>query len=46
MSLFAQAHHLDLDFYDKHMKPGAYSETHKNNRRDWHGIDQAPKAND
>lgn len=37
LSLFAQAHHLDLDFYDKHMKPGAYSETHRNHFRDWHG---------
>jgi hypothetical protein len=45
MTLFAQAHHLDLDFYDKHMKPGAYSETHKNNMRDWHG-NQAPKTRD
>ena len=37
MSLFIQAHHLDLDFYDQQMKPGAYSETHKNHFRDWHG---------
>jgi hypothetical protein len=37
ISLFAQAHHLDLDFYDKHMKPGAYSESHKNHFRDWYG---------
>ena len=39
LSLFAQAHHLDLDFYDQHMKPGAYSETHKNHFRDWYGND-------
>lgn len=45
LTLFAQAHHLDLDFYDKNMKPGAYSETHKNNMRDWHdGF--VPKAKD
>lgn len=37
ISLFAQAHHLDLDFYDQHMKPGAYSDTHKNHFRDWYG---------
>ncbi|SDE62813.1 hypothetical protein [Ruegeria marina] len=37
MTLFIQAHHLDLDFYDKHMKPGAYLDTHKNHFRDWHG---------
>lgn len=36
LTLFAQAHHADLDFYDKHMKPGAYSETHRDHFRDWH----------
>ncbi|MGI9408697.1 MAG: hypothetical protein ACR2OV_01400 [Hyphomicrobiaceae bacterium] len=36
MTLFAQAHHLDLDFYDRHMKQGAYSETHRKHFRDWH----------
>ena len=45
LTLFAQAHHLDLDFYDKNMKPGAYSETHKNNMRDWHDG-HVPKAKD
>tara|TARA_B100000676_G_C18080009_1_gene850519 strand:- start:3702 stop:3989 length:288 start_codon:yes stop_codon:yes gene_type:complete len=35
-TLFAQAHHLDLDFYDQHMKPGAYGETHANHFRNWH----------
>lgn len=34
--LFMQAHHLDLDFYDQHMRPDAYSETHRNHFRDWH----------
>ncbi len=45
LTLFAQAHHLDLDFYDKNMKPGAYSETHANNMRDWHDG-HVPKAKD
>lgn len=39
MNLFIQAHHLDLEFYDKHMKPGAYLDTHANHFRDWHGND-------
>ncbi len=43
ISLFAQAHHLDLDFYDAHMKPGAYSETHKNHFRDWYGNKTPPR---
>jgi len=34
-----QATHLDLDFYDKHMIPGAYAESHANHMRDWHGDD-------
>lgn len=37
LPLFIQAHHLDLDFYDRNMLPGAYSETHRNHFRDWHG---------
>lgn len=32
-----QAHHLDLEFYDQHMKPGAYGDTHRHHFRDWHG---------
>jgi len=43
MTLFCQAHHLDLDFYDQHMKPGAYSETHANHFRDWHNNEQPSK---
>ncbi len=37
LTLFIQAHHLDLDFYDRHLKPGAYSETHAEHFRRWHG---------
>ena len=37
MSVMIQAHHLDLDFYDRHMKPGAYLDSHRTHFRDWHG---------
>jgi hypothetical protein len=34
--MFLQAHHLDLDFYDHHFKPGAYLETHVQHMDQWH----------
>jgi hypothetical protein len=34
--MFLQAHHLDLDFYDSHFKPGAYLETHEHHMKRWH----------
>ena len=34
--MILQAHHLDLDFYDKFYKPGAYLKTHANHMRRWH----------
>ena len=37
LTLMIQAHHLDLDFYDAHMKPGACLQTHRHHFRDWHG---------
>lgn len=33
---YLQAHHLDLEFYDRHFEPGAYLETHKNHMERWH----------
>ena len=33
---FIQAHHLDLDFYDKYFKKGAYLQTHADHFNDWH----------
>lgn len=33
---FMQVHHLDLDFYDKFFKPGAYSQTHRDHLSTWH----------
>jgi hypothetical protein len=34
--MYLQAHHLDLDFYDKFYKPGAYLNTHANHMENWH----------
>ena len=34
--MYLQAHHLDLDFYDKFYKPGAYLRTHAEHVRKWH----------
>jgi hypothetical protein len=33
---YVQAHHLDLDFYDRHFKPGAYLGSHAEHLRRWH----------
>jgi hypothetical protein len=33
---YLQAHHLDLDFYDRFFKPGAYLRTHSEHMRRWH----------
>ena len=32
-----QAHHLDLDFYDRFFNAGAYSDTHRDHMATWHG---------
>jgi hypothetical protein len=37
---YVQAHHLDLDFYDKHFKPGAYLRTHAEHMQRWHAQPQ------
>jgi hypothetical protein len=34
---YVQAHHLDLDFYDRFFKPGAYLDTHRQHMVRWHG---------
>jgi hypothetical protein len=36
---YVQAHHLDLDFYDRFFKPGAYLHTHATHMDSWHGRD-------
>lgn len=33
---YLQAHHLDLDFYEKFYKPGAYLRTHATHMAAWH----------
>ena len=35
-TIYLQAHHLDLEFYDKFFKPGAYLETHAVHMKNWH----------
>jgi len=35
---YLQAHHLDLDFYDKFFNDGAYLETHARHMEWWHGA--------
>ena len=34
---FMQAHHLDLDFYDRFFGPAAYGRTHAGHMAAWHG---------
>jgi hypothetical protein len=34
---YVQAHHLDLNFYDRFFKPGAYLRTHAEHIPRWHG---------
>jgi hypothetical protein len=33
---YVQAHHLDLDFYDRFFEPGAYLRTHAEHMERWH----------
>ena len=34
---YVQAHHLDLEFYDRFFKSGAYLATHAEHMARWHG---------
>jgi hypothetical protein len=34
--MYLQAHHLDLEFYDRFYKPGAYLKTHEEHKSRWH----------
>jgi hypothetical protein len=34
---FVQAHHLDVEFYDRHYQKGAYLDTHARHLERWHG---------
>ncbi len=45
-TIYLQAHHLDLDFYDHFFEPGAYLKTHADHMARWHperGGQQSPK---
>lgn len=33
---YLQAHHLDLEFYDRFFKPGSYLQTHRDHLKRWH----------
>jgi len=46
LRFMVQAHHLDLDFYDKFYPPGAYTETHKNHFKLWHPELKNPFSGD
>lgn len=37
MRVYVQAHHLDTEFYDTHVGPGSYLETHARHMERWHG---------
>ena len=37
--MYLQAHHLDLEFYDRFYKPGAYLKTHSGHMEKWHPED-------
>ena len=39
--MYLQAHHLDLEFYDKFYKPGAYLKTHARHMTHWHSDESA-----
>jgi hypothetical protein len=34
--MYLQAHHLDLEFYDKFYEPGSYLKTHAEHQKNWH----------
>ncbi len=37
LRIYAQAHHLELAYYDHFFAPGAYLQTHKEHMKRWHG---------
>lgn len=39
--MYLQAHHLDLEFYDKYFAPGAYLPTHADHQATWHASERA-----
>ncbi|MGH7907038.1 MAG: hypothetical protein ACREP6_10450 [Candidatus Binataceae bacterium] len=41
MRAYAQAQHIDLDFYDKFFGPDSYLASHAQHMRKWHGADSS-----
>jgi hypothetical protein len=39
--MYLQAHHLDLEFYDKFYEPGAYLRTHADHMERWHAGEES-----
>ncbi len=37
-TIYLQAHHLDLEFYDHFFEPGAYLKTHADHMKRWHAA--------
>lgn len=37
--MYLQAHHLDLEFYDRHFNEGVYLQSHTEHMARWHGRD-------
>jgi hypothetical protein len=38
--MYLQTHHLDLEYYDKFFKPGAYLTTHAEHQQRWHARNE------
>ena len=38
-TIYLQAHHLDLEFYDYFYKPGSYLRSHAHHMARWHGAE-------
>jgi len=36
LRIYTQAHHLELEFYDKYFGPGSYLQTHAEHMARWH----------
>ena len=36
VTVYLQAHHLDLEFYDRFFEPGAYLRSHADHMQRWH----------
>jgi len=41
LTMYLQAHHLDLDFYDEFYQPGAYLKTHARHMTQWHSEESS-----